>query len=51
MAETSGRTFDIGAPLPEEYKELLVRMLAHEGERTSDRSFMEFLATLEAGSA
>ena len=46
MAETCGRKFDIGDPLPEEYKDLLVRMLAHEGERTGNRSFMEFLETV-----
>src|SRR3990172_1679443 len=46
MAESCGRTFDIGDPLPEEYKDLLVRMLAHEGERTGNRSFMEFLETV-----
>lgn len=44
--ETCGRTFDIGDPLPEEYHDLLVRMLTHEGERTGNRSFMVFFETV-----
>jgi len=44
--ETCGKTFDIGDPLPEEYHDLLVRMLTHEGERTGNRSFMVFFETV-----
>jgi len=44
--ETCGRTFDIGDPLPEEYRDLLVRMLTHEGERTGNRSFMVFFESV-----
>jgi len=46
MAETCGRSFDIGDPLPDEYRDLLVRMLTHEGERTGNRSFMLFFASV-----
>ena len=46
MAETCGRTFDIGDPLPEEYHDLLARMLTHEGERTGNRSFMVFFESV-----
>ena len=46
MAETCGRTFDIGDPLPDEYHDLLVRMLTHEGERTGNRSFMVFFESV-----
>ena len=46
MPETCGRTFDIGDPLPDEYRDLFVRMLAHEGERTGNRSFMVFFESV-----
>jgi len=51
MAETCGQTFDIGDPLPDEYRELLVRMMAHEGERTGNRSFMVFFESVLANAA
>lgn len=37
--------FDEGDPLPEEYKTLLLRMLAHEGERAGNKSFLGFMGT------
>ena len=46
MAEVCNRTFDIGDPLPEEYRDLLVRMMTHEGERTGNLSFMLFFASV-----
>jgi ring-1,2-phenylacetyl-CoA epoxidase subunit PaaA len=46
MAEVSTQTFDIGDPLPDEYRDLLVRMMAHEGERTGNKSFMQFFESV-----
>ena len=46
MTEVCNRTFDIGDPLPEEYRDLLVRMMMHEGERTGNMSFMLFFASV-----
>jgi 1,2-phenylacetyl-CoA epoxidase catalytic subunit len=44
--------FDEGDPLPEEYKDLLLKMLRHEGERAGNKSFLGFMATcLELGEA
>ena len=37
--------FDEGEALPEEYKELLIKMLRHEGERAGNKSFLGFMAT------
>src|SRR3989441_10227900 len=37
--------FDEGEPLPHEYKELLIKMLRHEGERAGNKSFLGFMAT------
>src|SRR5438445_10983621 len=37
--------FDEGEPLPGEYKELLIKMLRHEGERAGNKSFLGFMAT------
>jgi 1,2-phenylacetyl-CoA epoxidase catalytic subunit len=37
--------FDEGDPLPEEYKDLLLRMLRHEGERAGNKSFLGLMAT------
>ena len=37
--------FDVGDPLPEEYKALLIRMLRHEGERAGNKSFLGLMAT------
>ena len=42
----STQTFDIGDPLPEEYRDLLTRMMAHEGERTGNKSFMKFFESV-----
>ncbi len=37
--------FDEGEPLPDEYKDLLLKMLRHEGERAGNKSFLGFMAT------
>jgi len=37
--------FDENDPLPEEYKNLLLRMLRHEGERAGNKSFLGLMAT------
>ncbi|HXH85019.1 MAG TPA: Phenylacetic acid catabolic protein [Candidatus Tectomicrobia bacterium] len=37
--------FDEGDPLPDEYKQLLLRMLRHEGERAGNKSFLGLMAT------
>ena len=37
--------FDVGDPLPEGYKALLIRMLRHEGERAGNKSFLGLMAT------
>ena len=37
--------FDEGEPLPHEYKELLIKMLRHEGERAGNKSFLGLMAT------
>jgi ring-1,2-phenylacetyl-CoA epoxidase subunit PaaA len=37
--------FDEGEPLPAEYRELLLKMLRHEGERAGNKSFLGFMAT------
>lgn len=37
--------FDEDDLLPEEYKALLLKMLAHEGERAGNKSFLGFMAT------
>jgi 1,2-phenylacetyl-CoA epoxidase catalytic subunit len=37
--------FDEGDPLPEEYKDLLLKMLRHEGERAGNKSFLGFMGT------
>jgi ring-1,2-phenylacetyl-CoA epoxidase subunit PaaA len=37
--------FDEGDPLPGEYKNLLLKMLRHEGERAGNKSFLGFMAT------
>ena len=39
------RALDEGEPLPGEYKELLIKMLRHEGERAGNKSFLGFMAT------
>jgi ring-1,2-phenylacetyl-CoA epoxidase subunit PaaA len=37
--------FDEGDALPAEYRELLIKMLRHEGERAGNKSFLGFMAT------
>jgi 1,2-phenylacetyl-CoA epoxidase catalytic subunit len=37
--------FEEGDPLPPEYRELLLKMLRHEGERAGNKSFLGFMAT------
>jgi 1,2-phenylacetyl-CoA epoxidase catalytic subunit len=37
--------FDEDAPLPDEYKALLLRMLRHEGERAGNKSFLGLMGT------
>jgi ring-1,2-phenylacetyl-CoA epoxidase subunit PaaA len=37
--------FDEGDPLPDEYRELLLKMLRHEGERAGNKSFLGFMGT------
>lgn len=37
--------FDEGDALPTEYRELLIKMLRHEGERAGNKSFLGFMAT------
>jgi ring-1,2-phenylacetyl-CoA epoxidase subunit PaaA len=34
-----------GDPLPDEYRELLLKMLRHEGERAGNKSFLGFMGT------
>ncbi|MBI4483420.1 MAG: phenylacetate-CoA oxygenase subunit PaaI, partial [Acidobacteria bacterium] len=38
--------FEEGSPLPDEYKKLLIKMLEHEGERTGNKSFFQFLQSV-----
>ena len=38
--------FEEGSPLPEEYKKLLIKMLEHEGERTGNKSFFQFVQSV-----
>src|SRR5207237_6651487 len=37
--------FDEGDALPPEYRDLLLKMLRHEGERAGNKSFLGFMAT------
>jgi len=37
--------FDETEPLPAEYRELLLKMLRHEGERAGNKSFLGFMST------
>jgi 1,2-phenylacetyl-CoA epoxidase catalytic subunit len=37
--------FDETEPLPQEYRELLLKMLRHEGERAGNKSFLGFMST------
>jgi ring-1,2-phenylacetyl-CoA epoxidase subunit PaaA len=37
--------FDEGDVLPAEYRDLLIKMLRHEGERAGNKSFLGFMAT------
>jgi len=37
--------FGQGDPLPDEYRELLLKMLRHEGERAGNKSFLGFMGT------
>jgi 1,2-phenylacetyl-CoA epoxidase catalytic subunit len=37
--------FDEGDPLPDDYRELLLKMLRHEGERAGNKSFLGFMGT------
>ena len=37
--------FDEDEPLPAEYRELLLKMLRHEGERAGNKSFLGFMGT------
>lgn len=41
----SPHRFEEGDPLPDEYRGLLLKMLAHEGERAGNKSFWGFMAT------
>ncbi|PYN06238.1 MAG: hypothetical protein DME02_16735, partial [Candidatus Rokuibacteriota bacterium] len=41
----SAPRFDEGDALPAEYRELLIKMLRHEGERAGNKSFLGFMAT------
>ena len=41
----SSHRFDEGDALPAEYRELLIKMLRHEGERAGNKSFLGFMAT------
>jgi 1,2-phenylacetyl-CoA epoxidase catalytic subunit len=41
----SAYRFDEGETLPEEYKDLLLKMLRHEGERAGNKSFLGFMST------
>src|SRR5262249_59046163 len=48
MTCTVGRPahrFDEGDALPDDYKDLLIKMLRHEGERAGNKSFLGFMAT------
>jgi 1,2-phenylacetyl-CoA epoxidase catalytic subunit len=44
-ASRPAHRFEEGDPLPAEYKELLLKMLRHEGERAGNKSFLGFMAT------
>ena len=45
-ADGAGRhRFNEGDALPEEYRSLLLKMLAHEGERAGNKSFWGFMST------
>jgi ring-1,2-phenylacetyl-CoA epoxidase subunit PaaA len=41
----AGERFDEGDALPPEYRDLLIKMLRHEGERAGNKSFLGFMAT------
>ena len=45
QVERPAYRFDEGEPLPAEYKDLLMKMLRHEGERAGNKSFLGFMAT------
>ena len=42
---TPAQRFEQGDALPREYRELLIKMLRHEGERAGNKSFLGFMAT------
>jgi ring-1,2-phenylacetyl-CoA epoxidase subunit PaaA len=44
-AAASAPRFDEGDALPAEYRDLLIKMLRHEGERAGNKSFLGFMAT------
>jgi len=44
-ADRPQHRFDEGDPLPPEYRELLLKMLRHEGERAGNKSFLGFMGT------
>src|SRR5438034_1254541 len=44
-ATAPAQRFDEGDPLPPEYRDLLLKMLRHEGERAGNKSFLGFMAT------
>ncbi|MBI4637874.1 MAG: phenylacetate-CoA oxygenase subunit PaaI [Candidatus Rokubacteria bacterium] len=43
--ERPAHSFDEGDPLPAEYRDLLLKMLRHEGARAGNKSFLGFMAT------
>jgi len=45
QVERPAYAFDEGDLLPAEYKDLLLKMLRHEGERAGNKSFLGFMAT------
>ncbi len=45
QVERPAYRFAEGEPLPPEYKDLLMKMLRHEGERAGNKSFLGFMAT------
>src|SRR5216117_4287992 len=44
-ATAPAQRFDEGDTLPPEYRDLLLKMLRHEGERAGNKSFLGFMAT------
>ncbi|HEV8585175.1 MAG TPA: Phenylacetic acid catabolic protein [Methylomirabilota bacterium] len=44
-AAAPARRFEEGDALPPEYRDLLLKMLRHEGERAGNKSFLGFMAT------